>query len=79
MALAIHEGGPQDGLKVKTTSAPHTRYYAPAEERKRRGWLTLSRYVFVPPRDGAKCRYRFTGTEQVQGPVPGDETAPDWS
>lgn len=79
MPIAIHERGPQDGAKLRTDTVPQTRYWAPADERAVTGWVRLARYVFVPPRDGAKCVYRFSGEEQVQGPVPGHPSAPDWS
>lgn len=79
MALAIHQLGPADGAKVPIETMPQTRYYAPADERKSDTWIRLARYVFVPPRIGAKCVYRFSGEEQVQGPIPGTPDAPDWS
>ncbi len=79
MATATHEGGPADGVRLSIEQQTHVRYYAPAAERASRGWLSLARYVFVPPRDGARCRYRYTGIHQARGPVPGDEKAPDWS
>lgn len=79
MAIAVHERGPADGAKVRTDAAPQVRYYAPVAERDSDTWVTLARYVFVPPRDGARCTYRFSGEEQVQGPVPGHADAPDWS
>jgi hypothetical protein len=79
LAIAVHQYGPQDGAKVRVDETPQTRYFATAEARESKGWVTLSRYVFVPPRDGARCVYRFSGEEQVQGPVPGMATAPEWS
>lgn len=79
MALAIHEGGPADGETLRVETAPQTRYYAPADQRAAADWVLLARYVFVPPRDGAKCTYRYSGQEQVQGPVPGTADQPDWS
>jgi hypothetical protein len=80
VALAVHEGGPADGATLAVERAVPVRYHLPAPDRQHRGWLTLARYVFVPPRDGPRCRYRYTGTHQVQGPVPAGEAAhPDWS
>lgn len=79
MAVAIHEGGPVDGLRLRTDTAPQTRFWLPADQRTAKRWLTLARYVFVPPRDGARCRYRYTGEDQVFGPVPGGTVEPDWS
>lgn len=79
MALAIHEGGPADGLTLHAETAPQTRYYAPARKRAVADWVLLARYVFVPPRNGARCTYRFSGEEQVQGPIPGTAAQPDWS
>lgn len=79
MAIAVHYGGPADGATVQTEGAPQTRHYAPAIDREAKDWVTLARYVFVPPRDGKRARYQYTGQHQVQGPVPGDPAAPDWS
>jgi hypothetical protein len=80
MPQAIYEGGPADGQKVPIDQvAPH-RYYAPAAARNRPGWVELARYVFLPPRDKAKCRYRYTGIHQQTGPVPPvDDERPEWS
>lgn len=88
MPLAHHDGGPADGVTVSIGRVTQTRLYAPEDERgKRRApgdvnppWVMLARYVHVPPRDGKHVRYRYTGTEQTHGPVPGGtEDAPDWS
>ena len=79
MPLAIHERGPADGAKVRIDTVPQTRYYALPVDRAATDWVTLDRYVFVPPRDGAKCIYRHSGQEQVQGPVPGHADASEWS
>lgn len=79
MPIAVHERGPQDGAKLRIDEVPQTRYYAPSEARAVSGWVTLARYVFVPPRDGARCVYRYSGEEQVQGPAPGTPKHPDWS
>lgn len=79
MPIAVHERGPQDGARLRIDEVAQTRFYAPRKERIATGWVTLARYVFVPPRDGAKCVYRYSGQEQVQGPVPGSTKEPDWS
>lgn len=79
MAIAVHQLGPADGASVRTEGAPQVRYYAPAADRASTTWIRLARYVFVPPRDGAKCTYRYSGEHEVQGPVPGTPDAPDWS
>ncbi len=79
MALAIHHGGPADGAEVPHVEQTQTRWWAGHAERATRGWVLLNRYVFVPPRDGATCRYQWTGTEQRQGPVPGSAEQPEWS
>lgn len=79
MALAIHEGGPADGQRLRADGAPQIRYFAPAAERAATAWVPLARYVFVPPRDGPRCTYRYTGVHQVKGPVLGSEAEPDWS
>lgn len=79
MALAVHYGGPADGAEVPGVEQTQTRHYLNRNERNRRTWLPLARYVFVPPRDGARCVYQFSGLDQVQGPVLGDEKQPDWS
>ncbi len=79
MARAEHHGGPMDGLAVRGVEQTQTRYYAPAAQRATSGWVELARYVFVPPRNGAQCVYRYTGVDHVRGPLPGDEDTPDWS
>jgi hypothetical protein len=80
MPLAIHEGGPADGQKVSIDQVMQHRHYAPAAARSRADWVVMGRYVFLPPRDKAKCRYRYTGSHQQQGPVPPlDAEHPDWS
>lgn len=79
MALAVHFGGPADGFTVKAEGAPQTRYYARAIDREVKTWVTLARYVFVPPRQGKECRYQYTGEHQEMGPVPGIPAEPDWS
>lgn len=79
MALAIHVGGPADGAEIPGIEQTAVRYYLPTAERMRPGWLSLARYVWVPPREGKRCRYQYTGTEQVQGPSVGSKEAPDWS
>jgi hypothetical protein len=79
LAIAVHERGPADGAKVRIDEVVQTRYYARPDARTSDSWVTLARYVFVPPRDGARCTYRYTGEEQVQGPLPGSPSAPEWS
>lgn len=79
MAVAVHFGGPADGARVQVEVAKQTRHYALAIDREAKDWVTLGRYVFVPPRQGKECRYQYTGQDIVQGPVPGDPAAPDWS
>lgn len=90
MAIANHTGGPADSVRVHTTDLVQVRYYAPEAERKRRGWVGLARYVFVPPvltvpksgrrPPGIHYSYRYTGIHQVQGPVaPTVAHLPDWS
>lgn len=79
MAIAIHEGGPADGVRLSTPEQTPVRYHLPAADRARSGWLHLARYVFVPPRDGARCRYRYTGTHQARGPLRAPKETPDWS
>lgn len=90
MAIANHTGGPADGARVHTTEHVQVRYFAPAAERSRRGWVELARYVFVPPvvtvpkvgkrSDGLQYSYRYTGIHQVQGPVAAAaEHLPEWS
>jgi hypothetical protein len=79
MAVAVHFGGPADGAEVTGVEQTQTRHWAPAFDRNSRGWISLARYVFVPPRRGARCRYRYTGVDQVKGPAPGTKEAPDWS
>lgn len=80
MALAIHIGGPADGAEVPVDQAGQVRYYATKAARENRdGYVSLARYVFFPPRDRARCTYRYTGVEQKHGPRPGMEDAPDWS
>jgi hypothetical protein len=79
MAVAYHDGGPVHGLTLRIEATPQVRFYLPAAERVVRGWLPLARYVFVPPRDGKHVRYRYTGVHQVMGPLPGAQSAPEWS
>ena len=79
MATAYHEGGPADGQRVKGVEQTPFRFWADVSDRASRTWVTLHRYVFAPPRDGAKCCYRYTGTHQVLGPVPGPESFPEWT
>jgi hypothetical protein len=79
LAVATHHAGPMDGHEVKIETTPQTRYWLPAAKRAEKGWLMLARYVYVPPRDGKHVTYRYSGTEQTQGPLPGTKTEPDWS
>lgn len=79
MPTAEHSGGPAHGRNVQIDAVTQTRFWAPAEDRRSRGWVDLARYVFVPPRVGKHCAYRWTGLHQVVGPVPGGKDAPEWS
>lgn len=80
MAVTIHQGGPADGMRVRVEGTPpQTRFYLPAQQRQSSGWLDVARYVYVPPRDGPRAVYRYTGVHQVQGPLPGGAGGPDWS
>ena len=70
----------QDGVVLIENLPGSTRHYAPADARNTTGWVEVARYVFIPTRDKAKCRYRYTGTDQQRGPVaPLDDEHPDWS
>jgi hypothetical protein len=86
MAIAVHHGGPQDGVHLSVEALTQTRHYAPKALRLRPAgldpntrppevwWVQLARYVFTPPQ-----RDTYTGMTQAPGPVAGDKEQPDWS
>lgn len=77
---AVHEGGPADGvrLQIETPPLPEFRLYAPARARKARK-VRLARYVLHDQPQRGVMRYRYTGTDEKQGPVPGMPNSPAWS
>jgi hypothetical protein len=86
MAIAIHHGGPADGVRVPVEELTQTRHHAPISVRDGAGWVQLARYVFAPPqRDASGTKpgkfrhYTYTGTTQAKGPVPGIKNQPEWS
>jgi hypothetical protein len=75
-----HQGGPADGthLTIRLHDLTHTRWYAPATERRRRR-VTLHRYVRHDPIAVDTIRYLWTGTDERRGPWPGQPESPAWS
>jgi hypothetical protein len=65
MAIAVHHGGPQDGVHLSVEALTQTRHYAPKALRLRPAgldpntrppevwWVQLARYVFTPPQRDA--------------------------
>jgi hypothetical protein len=77
---ATHHGGPADGAELTITGQPlpQYRHWAPAAQRRQSN-VTLARYVLhvLPTLD--TVIYRYTGTYERPGPVPGDKENPAWS
>lgn len=80
LLTAVHVGGPADGtrLPVEVPPLPQARWYAGAAARRRRK-VALARYVLHDAPDAATLRYRYTGTDERNGPVPGNAESPAWS
>lgn len=78
--IAVHQGGPADGTELTITGQPlpQTRLYATAAER-RQAKVTLARYVLHVLPDLDTAVYRYTGTWERVGPVPGAKESPAWS
>jgi hypothetical protein len=77
---AIHQGGPVDGAELTITGQPlpQFRHWAPAGDRRQAN-VKLARYVLHVLPDLDTAVYRYTGTYERTGPVPGDSESPAWS
>jgi len=77
---AVHHGGPADGTEttIPVTPLQQHRFYAPAPDRRHRT-VILARYVMHVFTDSDTVVYRYTGTDERRGPLPGAKGNPAWS
>jgi len=76
----IHAGGPADGLRcvLEHPIPPAVRFYATRADRAGPR-VILARYVMYQPVEISVYEYRYTGTEERRGPLPGPGPDGVWS